>query len=352
LDFTVVYETPAPEGSGEMTPPKVTELRLRCASREERESWYECLESSRLVQAAAKRVGPPSGRVRKITERSLTLEAGAKSETRGRKGGGGSKPSRGSRARDPEDRVRESDAAIVAAGGMDELQAELEWMRQSQIHARGGSVASDAGGPGASPESVRSTSSPEKHLSAQAMLRQSPEPREPEPEPEVDAWGRPILHKTAADEYRPPHMLNPEKGEMLWLKPSTVAFDLGQPYGTDYRLHDKTVHECGSTVTGRVFDAGRPFQRSSVYVGQKQRVEKENSGRRRRPKGGAGALGGMMGGSSDEEEMSPEEVVQKLMSDPMQVEQMRVFATAHLEKAISTAVIDEIRELTENGKVE
>jgi len=31
---------------------------------------------------------------------------------------------------------------------------------------------------------------------------------------------------------------------------------------------------------------------------------------------------------------------------------MRVFATAHLEKAISTAVIDEIRELTENGKVE
>ena len=57
----MVYETPAPEGSGDMTP-KTSELRLRCASREERECWHECLESSRLVQAAAARVGPPSGR--------------------------------------------------------------------------------------------------------------------------------------------------------------------------------------------------------------------------------------------------------------------------------------------------
>ena len=286
-------------------------------------------------------------------ERSVTLEAGAKSETRDRKGKGGSKPSRGSRHRDPEARAKERQEAIVAAGGMDELQAELERMRQRDIRARGGSV--DSSSSPLSPESVRA-SSPDPHLSAQAMLRQqSLELREPEPEPEVDAWGRPILQNTAADEYRPPHMLNPEKGEMLWLKPSTVAFDLGQPYGTDYRLHDNTVHECGSTVTGRVFDAGRPFQRSSVYVGQKERVvKKEGSGnRRRRSKAGGMAMQmAGLGDSSDEQDISPEELVQSLMSDPMQVEQMRSFAMAHLEQTISNAVIDEIRELTENGKME
>ena len=150
------------------------------------------------------------------------------------------------------------------------------------------------------------------------MLRRDPNASVEEEEPNVDAWGRQVF--VGADSYRPPGTLDPERGQLLWLQPSprAAAFDLGQPYGTDYRLHDKTVHACGSTVTGRTFDIGRPFQQTSVFVGQKLAHNKKPKRRRNRMMSAAASLG-----LEGDDLMTPEQVVQDIMSDPLKVEQLR-----------------------------
>ena len=249
---------------------------------------------------------------------------------------------------------------------MDELQAEMERLRQQAIESRGGATGRVAGDSGASAEAGEASAAPNvtpdaPSGSVQAMLRRAADATAEKQEVEVDAWGRPIFVNTDANQYRAPGMLDPENGRMLWLKPSTVAFDLGQPYGSDYRLHDETVHDCGSTVTGRTFDAGRPFQQASVYVGQKPRAAKARPNGRRKKKASAAKLaeragmGGLaalaLDGDDSDEEETPEQVVQELMSDPMKVEQLRGFAVSHLEKVVSEAVIKELAGETESGNV-
>ena len=53
-----------------------------------------------------------------------------------------------------------------------------------------------------------------------------PEPTESAPvqrqTKEKDAFGRPVLPRSSEEEYRPPHMLNPERGEVMWLKPASA----------------------------------------------------------------------------------------------------------------------------------
>ena len=318
LDFTVAYEIPDPEATEDMTPVRC-ELRLRAASIQEADCWYDCLESARVMQHAAARF-PAQTDTRPLGDSSPTLNISGRS----------------SRRRDPE----ASHNAIAAAGGMDELQAEIERMRKQASAPRGASASSAiAAGPTHHPENLPSTSS------AQTMLRRATSAEERKPT--VDPWGRPMF--SDADSYRPPGTLDPERGQLLWLKPSSTAaaFDLGQPYGTDYRLHDKTRHECGSTVTGRTFDIGRPFQQTTVFVGQKPRAAKGKSPRRRR-KVMPAATG--LGLESDEVE-TPEQVVQEIMSDPLRVEQLRTFAASHVEKFVDEAVISELSGDTEDGRV-
>eukprot|EP01046_Picozoa_sp_COSAG06_P052076 COSAG06_NODE_8656_length_2105_cov_1.443170_4_plen_157_part_01 len=114
-------------------------------------------------------------------------------------------------------------------------------------------------------------------------------------------------------------------------------------------------------MTGRTFDAGRPFQQASVYVGQKPRAAKARPNGRRKKKASAAKLaeragmGGLaalaLDGDDSDEEETPEQVVQELMSDPMKVEQLRGFAVSHLEKVVSEAVIKELAGETESGNV-
>ncbi len=317
LDFTVAYEIPDPEATEDMAPVQ-HELRLRAASVEEADCWYDCLESARVMQHATARLSTQTGAAKPLGEMSPTLRTSAKS----------------SRRRDPE----ASTNAIAAAGGMDELQAEIERMRKQAPEPRGESskiAEVPAHDNDASPSSV------------QTMLRRVPnDSAEEEEEPNVDAWGRQVF--VDADSYRPPGMLDPERGQLLWLQPSprAAAFDLGQPYGTDYRLHGKTVHDCGSTVTGRTFDIGRPFQQMSVFVGQKPVHKKKPKRRRNRMMSAAASLG-----FEGDEPETPEQVVQDIMSDPLKVEQLRSYSASHCEKIVNEAVISELSGDTEDGRV-
>jgi hypothetical protein len=304
-----------PEATEDMAPEQ-HELRLRAASVEEADCWYNCLESARVMQHASACL-PQTGAAKPLGEMSPTLRTGGKS----------------SRRRDPE----ASANVIAAAGGMDELQAEIERMRmQASTPPSESSAIAEIPAPAneASPSSV------------QMMLRRVPNASAEKEEPNVDAWGRQIFDD--ADSYRPPGMLDPERGQLLWLQPSrkAAAFDLGQPYGPDYRLHDKTVHECGSTVTGRTFDIGRPFQQISVFVGQKPAHSKKPRRRTKKFMAASRTLG-----LEVDDFDSSEQVVQDIMSDPLKVEQLRSYAGSHFEKIVNEAVISELSGDTEDGRI-
>ena len=454
LDFTVAYEPVPRAPTGEDEHIKLVEIRLRCASEQEREGWFLSFEGAQLVQMAARKhaaaleseietASAEQASGAEVVEPAVSEMGELQAELERHRG-------MGTASREEQS----SNAEEVETGG--DLQAELQRLRA-------------AADPRAATNALAQWNAAEPQPTAEEGL--PPEPTESAPvqrQPkERDAFGRPVFPRSSEGEYRPPHMLNPERGEVMWLKPASAyeeneisrilstgsemmavcfcrAFDLGQPYtaplderrravglswsgagpamatvmGTapaaslidavgregksaslgkrslqsarrvvlkvegmtsehcvarvraalksvqgvetvDVQLaEDKHLHMCGSTVTGRAFDAGRPFQQASVYVGRQRRV------RQSVPGGGSARLAGddrvsaarrAAGGldlhlDSDEEMPSPDEIVKKLMADPFKVEQLQSFVVNHLEQIVLSIAMPPIEGETERGE--
>jgi len=200
LDFTVAYEPVPRAPTGEDEHIKLVEIRLRCASEQEREGWFSSFEGAQLVQMAARK---------HATALESESETAASAE-------------------------QASGAEVVepAASEMGELQAELERHRGmgTAIREEQSSNAEEAETGGdlqAELQRLRAAAdsrAAEPQPTAEEGL--PPEPTESAPvqtQPkERDAYGRPVFPRSSEEEYRPPHMLNPECGEVMWLKPASA----------------------------------------------------------------------------------------------------------------------------------
>ena len=209
LDFTVAYEPVPRAPTGEDEHIKLVEIRLRCASEQEREGWFLSFEGAQLVQMAARKhaaaleseietASAEQASGAEVVEPAVSEMGELQAELERHRG-------MGTASREEQS----SNAEEAETGG--DLQAELQRLRA-------------AADPRAATNALAQWNAAEPQPTAEEGL--PPEPTESAPvqrQPkERDAFGRPVFPRSSEEENRPPHMLNPECGEVMWLKPASA----------------------------------------------------------------------------------------------------------------------------------